>query len=286
MAVSARIKLAASAALRNQGDFERRPMVEWKWTRNEVQPEDILDAARAIAVTTTRITIDLTSDWVKARRYLEWATATLSHGGEQAWDSAAGWAKRAVCRQMDGILAHNHLGRFLGQNYKKKAEYLTRLKVPGLSLLRDLVIDPRNDIEHAYALATEEQARRACELAELFLGATEPAVSLPAIAALGWSIDYSGAFCSKPGKEYERHDFTVKHHHGPTLLIDGYAKVAEVFVLHPKDEALSICPRDSFSSDQMIELNGRLRQCLASTSYSSRHFDRALMKTLRGQLGL
>ena len=208
-------------------------MVEWEWKRSEVKPESMLDAARAIAVNSNQVTIDAISHWVEARRYLDWASAALSRGGEDAWDSAAGWAKRAACRRIDGILEHNHLGRFLGENYKQKAEYLAVLDIPGLDLLREMVIDPRNDIEHAYASATDEQARRACEFAKLFLRATEAEASTRAIAALGWNVDYRGELSSKPGNEYERHDFSLKHHHAPMLLVDGY-DVAEVLVLIPR----------------------------------------------------
>jgi hypothetical protein len=61
--------------------------------------------------------MDLTSRWVPAHKYLGWARAALERGGEDGWDSACSLAKRSVCRQVDGILAHNHLGSFHGQNY-------------------------------------------------------------------------------------------------------------------------------------------------------------------------
>ena len=261
-------------------------MIQWQWTWEHVEPDDVLDAARTIETNSYRVTIDLASHWVDARRYLGWASLALSRGGEEAWDSAAGWAKRAVCRRMDGILVHNHLGDFLGRNYKKKAEYLMELEVPGLSLLQDMVIDPRNDIEHSYAVATEGQARRAHDLAELFLGATEVESAIPLIVALGWNVSYRGQSCSKPGQEYEVHEFSLDHERPPMLLIDGYCPVPEALVIHPRDETVLACPRRSFSSAQITELNARVRQCLASANYSSRFFSRALMKTLRDQLRL
>ena len=101
-------------------------MIQWHWTRQEIDPEDVLDAARNINVCSDINTLNLTSHWVEAGRYLDWATKVLCHGGEDAWDSAVGWSKRAVCQQMDGILAHNHLGGFLRRNYAEKAGYLAR----------------------------------------------------------------------------------------------------------------------------------------------------------------
>ena len=259
--------------------------VDWEWTREELDPEDILDAARTIEVNSSQITVDTTSHWVNTRRYLDWASVAISRGGEDAWDSAAGWAKRAVCQRMDAILVHNHFGSFLGQNYKRKADYLTELNVPGSSLLRDLVIDPRNVIEHSYVLATEAHARRAYEVAQLFVDATEAEANIPAIAALGWNISHRHEACDIPGQKYDKHEFRLSHWQEPMLLIDSYSPDAEVFIINPKETVLGVCARDSFKSSQLTELNSMLRKCLDFTSYSSYRFDRSLMKTLRDQLG-
>src|SRR4051794_35566601 len=102
-------------------------MVEWEWNRSQVGPAEVLDAARTMSAKKDRVNADLTTTWADAGRYLAWATAALSRGGDDGWDAAAGWAKRAVCRRMDGILVNNHLGRFVGQNNEKKAGYLARL---------------------------------------------------------------------------------------------------------------------------------------------------------------
>ena len=47
-------------------------MIAWTWTRESVDPEDILDAIHTIPVTNNRITLNLTWRWIPARRYLEW----------------------------------------------------------------------------------------------------------------------------------------------------------------------------------------------------------------------
>src|SRR5581483_1209741 len=97
------------------------PVIPWGWTRTRVSPDNILDAARAMPRTNDRSTITLTAGWVAARRYLGWAQAALQRSGDDGWDTASSLAKRAVCRQMDGILVHNHLGCCLGRNNKDKA---------------------------------------------------------------------------------------------------------------------------------------------------------------------
>src|SRR3954465_11028420 len=119
-----------------------RTMIDWTWTREAAAPDDILDAAKTIPVTNNRIIMNLTWRWSPARHYLDWARAALNRGGHDGWDTASSLAKRAVCRQMDGILVNNHLGCLLPRNNEPKAEYLTRLGVPGLGTVRSLVIDP------------------------------------------------------------------------------------------------------------------------------------------------
>lgn len=230
--------------------------------------------------------MDLTSRWVPARKYLEWARAALERGGEDDWDSACSLAKRSVCRQIDGILAHNHLGSFHGQNYGDKSEYLAELKVPALTLLRDLVIDPRNDIEHAYRLATRDQARRAVEVAELFITATSGEAGTPAIMALGWNVNFSEFKSVVPGKEQHIIKFVLTKKHAPMLLISGYPDAPEAMIIHPKEEALRTCPLKEFESHETIKLNARLRECLSSTSYTSLALDESFIKALKEQLKL
>ena len=156
--------------------------------------------------------------------------------------------------------------------------------MPGLGLLKNLVIDPRNDIEHAYNMATEAQARQAYEVADLFLRATEIEAGTPAIIALGWNVNYRGSMCSTPGKEYERIEYSMASFHPPMLLIDAFEVNPEVFVLYSKDELLSVCLLNEFSSAQIIELNGMLRQYLKYPN--TQLLERKHMKLLRDQLKL
>jgi hypothetical protein len=261
-------------------------MIDWDWIRKDYEPADVLDAARDLEPTSSRVFADPTACWVKASTYLEWASAAITRGGDDAWDCAAGWSKRAVCCRMDAILVNNHFGSYLGHNYKKKAGYLSVLDVPGLSVLRDLVIDPRNDIEHSYTVASEAQAKRAFDIGQLFLGATEKMAAQMTIVAHGWNVNYRGGICDKRGHEFERHEFSLRRDQKPMLLIDSYSSSGDVFVLNPKDELLAICPLKRFAVAELISLNEHLRKCLAFDSYSSRQLAPKLMSTLRDQLRL
>jgi hypothetical protein len=262
-------------------------MTTWNWKKETVAPDDILDAARTLPVGTQRILIDLTGWWTAARELLAWARSALGRGGSEGWDTAASLAKRAVCRQMDGILVHNHFGCFLGKNWKDKGGILARLDIPGLNLVRDLVIDPRNDIEHAYALATEEQAKRACDVAELFLSGTDQQAAIPAVLGLGWDTSGSDMMSTAPGREFHSIVIGLKKEDGPRLLITAWEEEHRVLVLYPTDEMLSICPLQRFSVEQILTLNARLRDCLKVIgSYSTRTVGPTYIAALKQQVGL
>ena len=230
--------------------------------------------------------VRLVPSWTPASAYLAWAKVALARGGEDGWDSAAGWAKRAVCRQMDCIVVHNHLQPFLGKNYKDKAGYLAALKVPGLPVLRDLVIDPRNDIEHAYHLATKEQAETACHVAELFLGATEKEADAPAIVDLGWAFEFAGSFSACPEDVKHAVKVTMRKDREPFLIVSGYPDSPVVMILYPQDEQASVCPLKDFRSDQVLALNDKLREYVRSESYSLNTVGLGFMRSIRQELRL
>jgi hypothetical protein len=261
-------------------------MITWEWTKQSVEPDDIIDAIRAMPPAGSRHTLQLVPHWTPALTYLDWAKSALLRGGDDGWDAAAGWAKRAVCRQMDCILVHNHLSCFLGRNYKDKAGYLSALRVPGLPALRELVIDPRNDIEHSYARATEAHARMACDIAELFLGATDKEANIPAVVDLGWNFEYAGCVMGTPTRPYHFVEIKLTKEHGPMLVVTGYPDAPEAVVLYPQDETLSVCSLKHFSSEQVLALNDKLREPLRTGSYSLCSVSTFFMKALKEQLRL
>lgn len=230
-------------------------MIDWEWSKKAVAPDDILDGARTINGPIGGHGVRLTYHWTSAETLMEWAMAALARGGKDGWDTAAGLAKRAVCRQIDSILVHSHLGHILGQNYGKKALYLASLKVPGLATLRELVIDPRNDIEHAYSQATEDQARRACDIAELFLGASEEQAEAPAVLDLGWDFEWAGSPMAGPEDERHSAKVTLKKDHPPFLFVTGYPDAPEAVILMPGEETAHFCLLKEFKAEQALQLN-------------------------------
>jgi hypothetical protein len=130
------------------------------------------------------------------------------------------------------------------------------------------VIDPRNDIEHAYAPATKDQAETACHVAELFIGATEKAANLPAIMDLGWAFEFAGLFVAGPDAVDQSVRVTLKKDDPPFLIISGYPDSPEAIILYPRDELASVCPLARFCSDQLLALNDKLREQIRSGNYS------------------
>ena len=90
--------------------------------------------------------------------YLAWAQRGLKQDDLNGRDAAVCYVKRAVCRYIDGLLACNHLGKYLGKDQKEKLDLLLRIDLQIPTIVRDLVINQRNDIEHEYQPATAVQA--------------------------------------------------------------------------------------------------------------------------------
>src|SRR5437588_12484949 len=111
-------------------------------------------------------------------------------------------------------------------------------------------------------MATEDQARTAYHVADLFLGATEKEASLPAVIALGWGMCVSEMACSAPGKEFHSIVMGLRKEDGPRLLVTSYDPEPNALILYPVDEMISFCPLKDFKPEQAISLNARLRDCI------------------------
>lgn len=125
-------------------------------------------------------------------------------------------------------------------------------------IVHELIIDPRNDAEHEYIMPTREQAKRAVEIADLFIRATKEEREQFAIVSIGWSISVLSQRSCAPGNEYERLEFTGPSE--PMLLIDDFAAEPDVVVLYPGKGEVIACRLRDFKRDETIELAKLLRQ--------------------------
>ncbi len=128
------------------------------------------------------------AQWAPAQRFLEWARRGLSENDDYGFSNAIGYAKKSVARRIDGILRTYHLQALSRVNYPLKIKALNELGVSVPQIVSELVIDPRNELEHKYSMPTHRAAGRAIEIAELFLSATDAESSRSSIVAVNWNI--------------------------------------------------------------------------------------------------
>lgn len=261
-------------------------MIDWTWKEQIVSPQDILDAVRTLSLGSDWYEIDLISEWTRAESYLSWANDCLARNDQFGWDAAISYAKRAACRQIDALIHYNHLQKFSGRKYPEKAELLTQIGLPVPSIIQELIIDPRNEIEHTYLPATLEHARRAVEVADLFLRALAAENDRKAIISFAKSLNSRHETSSVQGHEYELLEFSLTHEHSPWLLIDELEPEPRALVLSPSDETLMICPLERFEKADAIALATTLRQYYSLESFGKWMLKLEWANKLKRDLGL
>jgi hypothetical protein len=125
-------------------------IVTWSWQRKSVTPEDILTAARTLELKPNWYEVDLTSDWKTSSDYLNWGRQCFQLQTEFSSDSALNYAKRAACREIDGFMVRNHLSHLIRAKYPEKIEMLCDVGISIPEVVHELVIEPRNEVEHKY----------------------------------------------------------------------------------------------------------------------------------------
>jgi hypothetical protein len=260
--------------------------IGWKWKRRNVSAQDILSGARTLPIRWDRYEIDLTSQLTSSATYMEWARECLARNSGFGWDAALCYAKRATCRELDAFIICNHLGCFLGAPYPRKIELLSKVGLSIPHTVHDLIIDPRNDVEHSYKSPTMVQARHAVEIAELFIGATHDERKRHAIIAISWSISIRVERSTVP-PSYERIEFTLTRQHSPMLLVDVCTPDHQVMILHPQDEEILACRLCDFTGDETVELAKLLRQYYTFEQVGTwAQIDCTWFNKLKAQIGL
>jgi hypothetical protein len=216
------------------------------WKMIEDAPGAVIDAAKHLPATPIGPTPFLCLIEMKGRTpqtYLQWAREGLADANERGYDSALMYAKRAVCRRIDALLLNNHLRKFEGETYPVKLEKLRTVGILAPDVLHQLVIDPRNQAEHRYEAVYERDARRAVELADLFLRATAEEANRSAVVAFNWNIqlqDSSLARLDEFGPD-------------PMLIVDIFQKPERVKILRPTDGEVQCAELMKFSNEEAIE---------------------------------
>ena len=209
----------------------------------------MIDAARTIPARNACTCLNLDLGWLAYDVYMTWARRGFEEGDAYGLSNCVVYAKRAVCRRIDALLWSHHLRGFMGSNYPKKIETLGRIGIPIPGIVHELVIDPRNAMEHVYEGPNAASAERALGLADLLLRATQEEDARRPIVALNWGI-LGGSSSSAEG-------MTVRfrgHGREPMLFIDVFAEPHSVKIVDGANNEVRYTELDSFKPGEAIEL--------------------------------
>lgn len=250
-------------------------MADLAWTTTAVEPADILDAAKTIDGHAHWELSLVPLDWVEADQYLAWAQAGLQNDNPLGWEIGLTYAKRAVCRRIDGLLLNNYFGQYLRSKYPAKIELLKAVGIKIPSLVQNWIIQGRNRVEHDYRLADKAHATDAEEIAGLFLRATADDAARKVALIAGGAVmhHYSGQF---PGIDTERHN-KMGLATDPVIFFDAYAEPMTVKILYPKDMEIRFAPAAAFSSVETIDFAQRMRKYPPSFGLARSFFPAGIM---------
>ena len=220
---------------------------------HEVPAPDLVNGAKTIPANDAHTCTDLDAAWISADTYLQWAQEDFIQKGDRGLSNCVVNVKRAVCQRVDSLVLNNHLYPFLARNYPEKLEALTCLDICVPQLVHELIIEPRNALEHQYTKPDETVARRALELGPLMLRATQEEADLGAVVALNWSLSHS-----RPASS-EGPDVLV-FGKGPMLFIDVFEGPRVAKIVDVLDHEVRFAKFESFSGDEAIELAKHLRR--------------------------
>lgn len=223
-----------------------------------VEPADIIDAANTLPLGEVHTYSWFDAGWCTPDKYLEWAKVELLRADEIGYNSAITYAKRACARIIDGLICTYHQQEMVKVNrsYPKKTERLTELGIEVPEIIRTWIFDPRNELEHDYKLACEEDAKTAVELAQLFVGAMRQETEHPPIVTVGWNVLGGEGYSAKSGVILRFDGFAET----PMLFIDVFDDPILVKVIHPRDEEIQYAPLRDFQDNECLILGRKLRE--------------------------
>jgi hypothetical protein len=252
--------------------------------RKQVKPADILSAAATLSVGTVHTCNWVQSTWVSPAAYLEWAKKGLMSNDHYGMSNAITYAKRATCRVIDGLMLSNHLRPFLRKSYPAKADALREIRISVPEIVHELVIDPRNVLEHQYAVPERTQAEHAVQLAELFLRATQDECARAPIVALAWNV--LGSYHTSLGKEPVVEGTAFRgFSKGPMLFVDVFADPAEAKIVYPGDAEVRYSRLQDFTEKEAVELALKLREHWEAPSKSETGFPVSYFREVKAQGG-
>jgi hypothetical protein len=244
-----------------------------------IAPADFLGAARTISTRDVQ-TCDLLTEWLSEATYLSWAQRGLDCRDAYGLSNAISYSKLAVACRIDRLLWHHHLSSCHRAKFPQKLEVLRCIgvKIPGV--VQRLVIEPRNEIEHAYRAPEEGEARNAVEIAEMCVAATEEEAERSPIVALGWNVNGShvmGDF----GRSVTFHGFRD----GVMAFIDVFQTPAAAKIVDPQAGEVRVAGLADFTRQEAEDLAQILRSHYSHGSRSASGADHGYYREMKRQGG-
>ena len=235
-------------------------------SRTEVAAQDFLTAARAIRADHAS-TCALNSHWTKPATYLEWSRRGFRDADDYGLANTITYAKRAACCRIDRLIHNYHLQRLHRGSFPEKIQALERIGIGIPSVIQELIINPRNELEHDYVPAEPATARRALDIATLFLTATDSVDSEESIIALNMNVQYAHPFNLKTGEERVTFNGWSK---GVMLFMDIFAEPQTAKIVDGEHGELRYVELAKLTRQEAIELAGVLRSHYSLQNRGSR----------------
>jgi hypothetical protein len=253
-----------------------------EWKKLKRIPADILSGWASISPATHlqdfTFLYNPNPTWVEADTYLAWSREALARSDAFGWDAAVCYAKRAVCRRIDGFLFNNHLGRYEKKLYPEKMKLLEGIDIVVPAVVRDLIIDRRNDIEHSYLEASPAEAQHAVEIAAMYLRDTLEESKGLALLSIGPGIT--------AGPLIQGNFNPVFSGEEPVFVIDPTGPTPRAMIVHPKDDEVVHAELSDFELGDLTRLAKRLRDLRGRSVGGQLHGTKETYGLILGHLGL
>jgi hypothetical protein len=250
--------------------------------KTEVNAADILDAAKTIPTNDAHTCDWIDDQWLSPERYLEWAKISFKGGDDQRLVSTVAHSKRAVCRVIDTLVLTYHMEYAKKCNYPMKINGLMSIGINVDSIVQELIIDPRNELEHEYKVPEPKQANRAVQVAGLFVAAMKAELERKPIIAFNWNVQ----FMHSSTKTEEVIEFKGLHAN-PMFLIDVFGEHTEIKIVDPQAAEVRYARLNDFSKDDCLMLGTYLRSHYThKKNWGEFHMPETIYGALKSQAGL
>ena len=248
----------------------------------QVAPADVLTAAKTIRVNDASTLGWFGCSWIDPNEYLRWASLDLKQGDQRGLNNALCNAKRAVCCAIDRLLLANLLAYFWNKPYPEKAEALSSIGIPVGSVVQDLIVNVRNELEHSYVIAQAQGARHAVEIADLFLNRVKECLKGEPTIALNWNLEVTRTEETRSGVSVggSSYEWLPK----PMLFLDLFCTAnlsqvgmnlvewvtvqepkvilgsCQIKIVNPSDGTVEFAPLSEFTREECLAFGKKLRE--------------------------